>query len=306
MSHIERLLARAVLEFSSIREAISTPQNRRMHALRRVWMRESVTIRRGSAYETELETFPSRNISGSFKSYLGFYTRGKWSTTSDSNGNLNGFEPFLSASWSSGRCKPQKECESSHTSHMLFRGFVFFLPHISLRLQNTKGQLSLVALVEFESTLNGFSYYSMLPWPHFCVVVWTLSLPYHTTQVAGVKSLRTLKIMRLARRSVPAFAVQPASTLRVSSQALSTIFIVVYHILIEGTSKSGSSAYWDTGPYFNNLVLSIKNCTKYTTPSISCQYLFQNFLKIFLTKQNSLATTQPSGNLRILATNPNL
>ena len=181
MSHIERLLARAVLEFSSIREAISTPQNRRMHALRRVWMRESVTIRRGSAYETELETFPSRNISGSFKSYLGFYTRGKWSTTSDSNGNLNGFEPFLSASWSSGRCKPQKEGESSHTSHMLFRGFVFFLPHISLRLQNTKGQLSLVALVEFESTLNGFSYYSMLPWPHFCVVVWTLSLPYHTT-----------------------------------------------------------------------------------------------------------------------------
>ena len=155
--------------------------NGRMYALRRVWMRESVTIRRGSAYETELETFPPRNISGSFKSYLGFYTRGKWSTTSDSNGNFNGFEPFLSASWSSGRCKPQKEGESSHTSHMLFRGFVFFLPHISLRLQNTKGQLSLVALVEFESTLNGFSYYSMLPWPHFCVVVWTLSLPYHTT-----------------------------------------------------------------------------------------------------------------------------
>ena len=95
-------------------------------------------------------------ISGSFKSYLGFYTRGKWSTTSDSNGNFNGFEPFLSASWSSGRYKPQKEGERSHTSHMLFRGSVFFLPHISLRLQNTKGQLSLVALVEFESTLNGF------------------------------------------------------------------------------------------------------------------------------------------------------
>lgn len=52
--------------------------NGRMYALRRVWMRKPVTIRHGSAYETELETFPSRNISGSFKSYLGFYTRGKW------------------------------------------------------------------------------------------------------------------------------------------------------------------------------------------------------------------------------------
>ena len=36
--------------------------NGRMHTLCRVWMREMVPPHHGSAYETELETFPSRNV----------------------------------------------------------------------------------------------------------------------------------------------------------------------------------------------------------------------------------------------------
>ena len=59
--------------------------------------------------------------------------------------------------------------------------------------------------------LMGFSYYSMSPQPHFCVVVWSTSLPYLIqTQVAGVYSLHIYQViydLNLARRSVFAFAV---------------------------------------------------------------------------------------------------
>ena len=73
----------------------------------------------------------------------------------------------------------------------------------------------------FPST--GFSYYSMSPQPHYCVVVWSTSSPYEQfIQVAGVCSLHIYDIaINLARRSLSHSPFQPASTLRVSSQALS-------------------------------------------------------------------------------------
>ena len=54
-----------------------------------------------------------------------------------------------------------------------------------------------------------------------CVVVWTMSSPYLATQEAGIQSLHIQAICHLARRSLSHSPFQPASTLRVSSQALS-------------------------------------------------------------------------------------
>ena len=111
--------------------------------------------------------------------------------------------------------------------------------------------------------LMGFSYYSMSPQPHFCVVVWSTSLPYLFRLRQLVYTLYTFINNRLFLKlhlsiSLSVWAVtlifivptspscpstyyliqhgvlyspspfQPASTLRVSSQALSTIITQQY------------------------------------------------------------------------------
>ena len=50
------------------------------------------------------------------------------------------------------------------------------LPKEKEKLQR-RHSVVVVPTMGFEPILKGFSYYSMLPWPLYCVVVWTMSSP---------------------------------------------------------------------------------------------------------------------------------